>query len=181
MLAYQCRVVLSRFQPSQVNLAGNTRTFNLCKGPKSLTTYFGIAHRSLCYSSRVLAPDEYRFSVVTDPNNDGERQKPEDIIEAIDKQLAVRQDIDRITRQKRMEEQTGDNGGNDDDDDEQDSNIELKVHPLELWMLLNAGGETLSAEALNYVVRHDPPSLVPLQKAVLQEPSKANGIAETIT
>jgi hypothetical protein len=27
MLAYQCRVVLSRFQPSQVNLAGKTSRF----------------------------------------------------------------------------------------------------------------------------------------------------------
>jgi len=43
------------------------------------------------------------------------------------------------------------------------------------------GGKTLSAEALDYLVRHDPQSLVPLQKAILQEPSKADGIAKTIT
>jgi hypothetical protein len=36
-----------------------------------------------------VAPDEYHFSAVTDPDDDGERQRPEDIIEATDEQLAV--------------------------------------------------------------------------------------------
>lgn len=43
MLTYQCRIVLSRFQPSQVDLTGKTRPFDPYKGPKSLMSYFGIA------------------------------------------------------------------------------------------------------------------------------------------
>lgn len=45
MLTYQCRVVLGRFQPSQVDLSGKTRPFDPYKEPKSLATYFGMAHR----------------------------------------------------------------------------------------------------------------------------------------
>ena len=83
-----------------------------------------------------MAPDEYHFSIVTDPDDDSERQRPEDIIEATNEQLAVWRDIDRIARQKRMKEQTGDDGDDDDDDDNEDSNNELKERLLELWMLL---------------------------------------------
>jgi len=132
LLTYQYRVVLSRFQPSQVDLTGKTRPFDPYKGPKSLATYFGIAHRFVSYFSRVVAPDEYHFSVVTNPDDDGEGQRPEDIIKATDEQLAVWQDIDRIARQRRMGEQTDDNG----DDDMEDSNNDLKERLLELWMLL---------------------------------------------
>jgi hypothetical protein len=42
-------------------------------------------------------------------------------------------------------------------------------------------GKTLCAEALGYLVRHDPKSLLRLQKAVLQDPSKADAITKTIT
>jgi hypothetical protein len=43
MLTYQCRVVLSRFQPSQNDLTGKTRPFDPYKGPKSLASYFATA------------------------------------------------------------------------------------------------------------------------------------------
>jgi hypothetical protein len=132
MLTYQCRVVLSRFQPSQVDLMGKTRPFDPYKGPKSLATYFGIAHRFVSYFSKVVAPDDYHFSLVADAEDDSERQRPEDIIGATDEQLAVWQDINRIARQKRMKEQTGDNGN----DDDKDSNNELKERLLEFWILL---------------------------------------------
>jgi hypothetical protein len=79
------------------------------------------------YFNRVVAPDEYHFSIVTDPDDDSERQRPEDIIEATDEQLAVWRDIDRIARQKRMKEQNGDNS----DDDDEDTNNELKERLLE--------------------------------------------------
>ena len=68
------------------------------------------------------------------PDNDSEGQRPEDIIDATDEQLAVWQDIDRIARQKRTKEQNGDN--NNDDDDDEDSTNELKERLLELWILL---------------------------------------------
>jgi hypothetical protein len=89
MLTYQCRVVLSRFQPSQVDLTGKTRPFDPYKGPKSLASYFGIALRFVSYFSRVIAPDKYHFSPAADADDDTEDQRPEDIIEAIDDQLAV--------------------------------------------------------------------------------------------
>lgn len=41
-------------------------------------------------------------------------------------------------------------------------------------------GKTLRAEAIRYLARHDAKSLIPLQKAVLQDPSKADGIAKII-
>jgi hypothetical protein len=99
MLTYQCRVVLSRFQSSQIDLQGKTRPFDPYKGPKSLETYFGTACRFVSYFSRVAAPNEYHFSVATE---DGDSmQRPEDIIEATDEQLAVWQDIQQIIQQTR--------------------------------------------------------------------------------
>jgi hypothetical protein len=74
-----------------------------------------------------VAPDEYHFSLVMNPDNDTEGQRPEDIIEATDEQLAVWQDIDRIARQRRMNKQTGNN-----DDDYEESNNELEGRLLEL-------------------------------------------------
>lgn len=70
MLTYQCRVVLSRFQPSQVDLTGKTRPFDPHKGPKSLVSYFGIALRFVSYFSRVVAPDEYHFSAIAEDDDD---------------------------------------------------------------------------------------------------------------
>ena len=68
---------------------GKTRPFDPYKGPKSLATYFGIAHRFVSYFSKVVAPDDYHFSLVADAEDDSERQRPEDIIGATDEQLAV--------------------------------------------------------------------------------------------
>lgn len=42
-------------------------------------------------------------------------------------------------------------------------------------------GETLSPEAIVWLAEHQPRSLIPLQKAVLQDPSKASGLAKIIT
>lgn len=76
MLTYQCRVILSRFQPSQVDLTGKTRPFDPYKGPKSLVSYFGTALRLVSYFSRVVALDEYHFSAIAE--NDDDMQRPED-------------------------------------------------------------------------------------------------------
>jgi hypothetical protein len=90
-----------------------------------------------------VAPDEYHFSVVTNPDDNSEQQRPEDIIKATDEQLAVWQDIDRIAQQRCINEQTSNNDDDDDDDDDnnddnddEESNNELKERLLELWMLL---------------------------------------------
>ncbi|KAM0713375.1 hypothetical protein Q7P37_010337 [Cladosporium fusiforme] len=129
MLTYQCRVVLSRFQSSQVDLTGKTRPFDPYKGPKSLATYFGVAHRFVSYFSRVVAPDDYHFSPAA--GDDGETQRPEDTIEATDEQLAVWQDILKFAMHRRTADQTSD-----DRDDTEDDNSEMKERLLELWMLL---------------------------------------------
>ena len=99
MLTYQCRVVLSRFQPSQVDLTGKTRPFDPYKGLKSLATYFRIALRFVSYFSRVVAPDEYYFGSINEDDDD--TQRPEDIIEATDEQLAVWRVIHQIAQRKR--------------------------------------------------------------------------------
>jgi hypothetical protein len=131
MLTYQCRVVLSRFQPSQVDLTGKTRPFDPYKGAKSLTSYFGTALRFVSYFSRVVAPDEYHFRMAADADDDVEGQRPEDIIEATDDQLAVWREICDLARQIRAS-RTEDY---DDGDDNSDDDV-LKERLLELWMLL---------------------------------------------
>jgi hypothetical protein len=132
MLTYQCRVVLSRFQPSQVDLTGKTRPFDPYKGSKSLATYFGMALRFVSYFSRVVAADEYYFSAVAE--DDDELQRPEDIIEATDEQLAVWRDIYRIVQRRRMSS-TEENSEEADEADEEEEK-EMKDRLLELWMLL---------------------------------------------
>jgi hypothetical protein len=132
MLTHRCRVVLSRFQPSQVDLTGMTRPFDPYKGPKSLATYFGIALRFVSYFSRIVVPDEYYFSLAADTYNDVEDQRPEDIIEATDDQLAVWREICDIVRRIRANE-TEDH--DDSDDNNNDDNV-LKEQLLDLGMLL---------------------------------------------
>lgn len=128
MLTYQCRVVLSRFQPSQVDLIGKTRPFDPYKGPKSLATYFGIALRFVSYFSRVVAPNEYHFSAVA--KDDDDIQRPEDVIEATDEQLAIWRDIYQIAQQRRTSPDKEDKEEGDED------GKELKERLLELWTLL---------------------------------------------
>jgi hypothetical protein len=131
MLTYQCRVVLSRFQPSQVDLTGKTRPFDPYRGAKSLASYFGTALRFVSYFSRVVAPDEYHFSPVADADDDVEDKRPEDIIEATGDQLAVWRDICDVARRIRADEIEDYN----DSDDNNDDNV-LEERLLELWMLL---------------------------------------------
>jgi hypothetical protein len=131
MLTYQYRVVLSRFQPSQVDLIGKTRLFDLYKGVKSLTSYFRIALRFVLYFSRIVAPNEYHFSLVADADDDVEDQRPEDIIEVTDNQLAVWREIYDLARQIRASRTEDYNDGDDDSDDDV-----LKERLLELWILL---------------------------------------------
>ena len=53
-----------------------------------------MALRFVSYFSRVVAADEYHFSAAAEDDDD--TQRPEDIIEATDEQLAVWRDIYRI-------------------------------------------------------------------------------------
>ena len=130
MLTYQCRLVLSRFQPSQVDLTGKTRPFDPYKGSKSLATHFGMALRFVSYFSRVVAADEYHFSIVAEDDDD-DIQRPEDVIEATEEQLAVWRNIHRIAQRRR----TTSSAENHEEADEKEEK-ELKDRLLELWMLL---------------------------------------------
>jgi hypothetical protein len=131
MLTYQCRVVLSRFQPSQVDLTGKTRRFDPYKGHKSLTSYFRTALRFVSYFSRIVAPDEYHFSPAVDANDDVEDQRPEDIIEATDGQLAAWRIIHQIA-QRRRTKSTEENSQEVNEEEQK----KMKNRLLELWMLL---------------------------------------------
>ena len=129
MLTYQCRLVLSRFQPSQVDLQGKTRLFDPYKEPKSLETYFGMAYRFVSFFARVVAPNEYHFSAAAQDSDD--IQRPEDIIEATDLQLAVWQDICQLAQQSRTSPVEGEEHTSN-----EASSTKLKHRLLELWTLV---------------------------------------------
>jgi hypothetical protein len=88
-----------------------------------------------------VAPDEYLFSPAADADDDVEDQRPEDIIEATDGQLAVWQEIWNSARQIRANRtkdyDNGDDNNNDDNNNNNDDDDDvLKERLLELWMLL---------------------------------------------
>jgi hypothetical protein len=78
------------------------------------------------YFSRVVAPDEYHFSAAADADNDVEGQRPEDIIEATDEQLAVWKEIYQIAQRRQVNNMEG---GSEEDDEK---GMELKKRLLEL-------------------------------------------------
>jgi hypothetical protein len=82
------------------------------------------------YFSRVVAPDEYHFSAVAEDDDD--IQRPEDIIETTDEQLAAWRDIYQIAQRRR----TSPDEENDEEADEEEQK-RMKDRLLELWMLLN--------------------------------------------
>ncbi|KAM0718343.1 hypothetical protein Q7P37_006675 [Cladosporium fusiforme] len=131
MLICQFRAVLSSFQPSQVDLTGKTRPFDLYKGHKSLTSYSGTAPRFVSYFSRVVAPDEYHSSPAADANDDVEDRIPGDTIEATDEQLAAWR-VTHQTAQRRRTKSTQENSEEAKEEEEKG----IKDRLLELWMLL---------------------------------------------
>ena len=116
-------------------MQGKTRPFDPSKEPSSLKAYFGTAQRFLSYFSRVAVPDEYRFSPAA--GDDGNKERPEDIIQPTNEQLTAWQDISRMAKQRCANLGTRSDGDDDDDDDNDDDddgkNSELKERLLELW------------------------------------------------
>jgi len=96
MLTWPCRVVLSRFQSSQVDIVGKARAFDPYKEPGILKSYFGIPQRFLSYFHRVMFPDEYYFDI---RNADEQADRPEDVVTATDEQLATWNDIWQTAKQ----------------------------------------------------------------------------------
>ena len=88
-----------------------------------------MALRFVSYFSRVVAADEYHFSAAAEDDDD--TQRPEDIIEAKDEQLAVWRDIYRIAQRRR----TCSTEENNEEANEEEEK-EMKDRLLELWMLL---------------------------------------------
>ena len=84
----------------------------------------------MSYFSRVTAPEEYHFSAAIE---DGDNmQRPRDIIEATDEQLALWQDIQQIVQRTSTRLTKEDEHVIDDKQDRE----KLKGRLLKLWMLL---------------------------------------------
>jgi hypothetical protein len=139
MLTWPCRVVLSRFQSSQVDMVGKTRAFDPYKEPGTLKSYFGISQRFLSYFHRVIFPDEYYFDI----EDTGEQvERPEDVVIATDEQLAMWNDIWQIAKRECQSE-----------DDEETKRTELKDRLLEMWMLIighNTGARRYQSPLLSF-------------------------------
>jgi hypothetical protein len=139
MLTWPCRVVLSRFQSSQVDMVGKTRAFDPYKEPGTLKSYFGISQRFLAYFHRVIFPDEYYFDI---EDTDEQAERPEDVVEVTDEQLAAWNDIWQTAKQECQSE-----------DDEETKRTELKDRLLEMWMLIighNTGARRYQSPLLSF-------------------------------
>lgn len=139
MLTWPCRVVLSRFQSSQVDVVGKTRAFDPYKEPGTLKSYFGISQRFLSYFHRVVFPDEYYFNT---EETDEQAERPEDVIKATDEQLAAWDDILQIAKRECQSE-----------DDEERKLTELKDRLLEMWLLVighNTGARRYQSPLLSF-------------------------------
>jgi superfamily II DNA helicase RecQ len=136
MLTWPCRVVLSRFQSSQVELIGSTRAFAPSKNKSTLKTYFKVAKQFLTYLGRVATGRDYHFSVDTE---DG-IHRPEDVMELTFEQLRTWQSVRRLARQRQK-------SGN----AERDDGLEDQL--LEMWMLLvchNTGARRYRSPLLSF-------------------------------
>ncbi|KAJ9619141.1 hypothetical protein H2203_008469 [Taxawa tesnikishii (nom. ined.)] len=118
MLTWPCRVVLSRFQSSQVESIGKVRPFDPYKEPGTLKVYFKLASQFLSYLERVAICDEYHFSADSE-----ETIRPEDVIEPTDKQRVVWHNLRRLAERGATGTGEGIKG-------------QLRDGLVELWMLV---------------------------------------------
>jgi len=139
MLTWPCRVVLSRFQSSQVDMVGKTRAFDPYKEPGTLKSYFGISQRFLSYFHRVVFPDAYYFDI---EETDEQVERPEDVVKATEEQLTAWNDIWQKAKEECQSE-----------DEEDRKQTELKSRLLELWMLIichNTGARRYQSPLLSF-------------------------------
>lgn len=139
MLTWPCRVVLSRFQSAQVDMIGKTRAFDPYKEPGTLKTYFRTSQRFLSYFYRVIFPNEHYFHI---EETRDEAQRPKDVVEATDEQLAVWNDIWQIARREGLEES-----------DEEKKQTELKSRLLDMWIQIvchNTGAQRYQSPLLSF-------------------------------
>ena len=136
MLTWPCRVVLSRFQSSQVEAISSTRAFDPRKEASTLRTYFRLAKQFLAYFDRVATSRDYHFSA----NPEEENHRPEDIIELTGEQLTTWRSIRRLAQQGEMHADAT-------------SKDDLKGKIVELWMLLvsyNTGARRYRSPLLSF-------------------------------
>ena len=120
MLTWPCRVVLSRFQSSQLEMLGPTRAFDHQIEPRTVKAYFKTAKQSLVYFDRVAVGRDYHFSASATPE---EVVRPEDVIELTDEQRITWCSIRRLARQRVENNDSSDENG-------------LEDQILRMWMLL---------------------------------------------
>ena len=120
MLTWPCRVVLDRFQSSQVELLGRTRGFDPHKLSSTLARSFRQWKQVVAYKNRVAMSGDYFFT----RNSESEAvQRPEDVIELTAQQREAWETMWRLAAQKNGDEcYSGQNG--------------LKNAVLEVCMLL---------------------------------------------
>jgi hypothetical protein len=84
MLHQLCSLLFRLTYPkdTQADLAGQTRLLDPYEGLESLTADFENVLRFVSHYSRVAAPDEYYLNLVANVDDDGERYRPEDSIDA---------------------------------------------------------------------------------------------------
>ncbi|KAI7184618.1 hypothetical protein KC316_g7665 [Hortaea werneckii] len=129
MLTWPCRVVRSRFQPSQTESFGK-------KEPASLKKYFSTAKRALAYFDRIVAGEDYFFSTKSKEDS----LRPEDHVSPAQEQLDVWSAAYTLAQDEIA------------DDDEQKDD-ELKSRLLEFWMLLitqDTGSQRYSSPLLSF-------------------------------
>ena len=97
MLTWPCRVVLNRFQSSQVESLGKTRGFDPHKLPSTLASNFRRWKQCLAYVSRVASSEGYFF---TADSGAGSPQRPEDVIELTDEQSQVWETLWQLAKQE---------------------------------------------------------------------------------
>lgn len=134
MLTWPCRVVLSRFQPSQVETLGPTRAFDHQIEPGTVKIYFRTARQFLAFFDRVAMSPDYHFSA------DEGQIRPEDVIELTDEQRLTWRSIRCLAQQK--------NSSSDPDEDK-----ELKDQLLRMWILLichNTGARRYRSPLLSF-------------------------------
>lgn len=119
MLTWPCRVVLSRFQSSQVEQLGSTRAFDPHKSPGALKAYFKLAKQFVVYMYRVVGNRGYHFSASEEEGT----HRPEDVMEPSREQLMNWRRLGRLAR---------DNGTTGDQTDDNGVQEEL----IKFWMLV---------------------------------------------
>ena len=118
-LTWPCRVVLGRFQSSQIELMGKTRAFAPKKDATTLKAYFTVIKRFLVYLDRVGTSRDHHFSI----DADSKGTVPEEVMELTHEQLTTWHSIRRLARQEIAQ-------------DDDSFAVRLRDELVKMWMLI---------------------------------------------